>query len=297
MREQAELRHRAEAIAARLPALLVAAERVASTVTQGVHGRRRVGQGETFWQFRGYEWGDSVQAIDWRQSAKSERAFVRESEWEAAQSVWLWYDDSPSMRYRSGLAEVEKIERARLLILALAVILVRAGEHIAAIGGDSAPATGRAALDRMTRLLAVEAPAPGPGTAAAMPEFLPLPRHAHMVLMGDFLAPLEEIDAAVRRYAGRGLHGHMVQVLDPAEETLPFRGRSLFEGLEEEGDVLVRRAERIRDAYTQRMTDHQQGLAAIARSVRWSFTTHRTDRSPESCLLALYQNLSVTPGI
>ena len=296
MHEQAELRRRAEAIAARLPALLVAAERVASTVTQGVHGRRRVGQGETFWQFRGYEWGDPAQAIDWRQSAKSERAFVRETEWEAAQSVWLWCDESPSMRYRSGLAEVEKIERARLLILALAVILVRAGEHIAAVDGDSGPATGRAALDRMTRRLAVEAHGSPAGTAA-MPEFLPLPRHAHMVLIGDFLAPLEEIDAAVRRYAGRGLHGHMVQVLDPAEETLPFRGRSLFEGLEAEGDVLVRRAERIRDAYARRMADHQGGLAAIARSVRWSFAIHRTDRSPESCLLALYQNLSVMPGI
>lgn len=295
MRESAELRHGAEAIAAVLPALLVAAERVASTVTQGVHGRRRVGQGETFWQFRGYEWGDSAHAIDWRQSAKSERAFVRETEWEAAQSVWLWCDDSPSMHYRSGLAEAEKIERARLLLLALAVILARAGEHIALVGDDAVPASGRAALDRMTRLLVAGAPASRAG-AAAMPGFLPLPRHAHMVLFGDFLAPLEEIDAMARRYAGRGLRGHMVQVLDPAEETLPFRGRSLFEGLEAEEGVLVRRAERVRDAYAQRMAGHQQGLAAIARSVRWSFTTHRTDRSPESCLLALYHNLSAMPG-
>ena len=295
MSEPAELRHSAEAIAAELPALLVAAERVASTVTQGVHGRRRAGQGETFWQFRGYEWGDPAGTIDWRQSAKSERAFVRETEWEASQSVWLWCDASPSMHYRSGLAEAEKIERARLLLLALAVILVRAGEHIALVGGDAAPASGRAALDCVTRLLTAGATASHAG-AAAMPDFLPLPRHAHMVLFGDFLAPLEDIDAMARRYAGRGLHGSMVQVLDPAEETLPFRGRSRFEGLEADGDVLIRRAERVRDAYARRMADHQRGLAAVARSVRWSFTTHRTDRSPESCLLALYHNLSVMPG-
>ena len=43
---------RAEALGARLPPLLVAAERVAATVAQGVHGRRRVGQGDSFWQFR-----------------------------------------------------------------------------------------------------------------------------------------------------------------------------------------------------------------------------------------------------
>ena len=77
---------RAEAVGARLPPLLVAAERVASTVAQGVHGRRRVGQGDSFWQFRRFVAGDPTARIDWRQSAKSGRPvldgwFIRETEW------------------------------------------------------------------------------------------------------------------------------------------------------------------------------------------------------------------------
>src|SRR3990167_11377285 len=96
---QADVRHRAEALAAGLPPLLVAAERVAATVSMGVHGRRRVGQGETFWQFRRYEFGDSTQLIDWRQSAKSQPVYVRETEWEAGQSGWLLRDGSPPMDY------------------------------------------------------------------------------------------------------------------------------------------------------------------------------------------------------
>ena len=103
---------RAEWLAATLPPLLVRAERVAATVAQGVHGRRRVGRGDTFWQFRRYEAGDPTQRIDWRRSAKSDTIFVRESEWEAAASVWLWCDSSPSMRYRSSPALSEKAERA-----------------------------------------------------------------------------------------------------------------------------------------------------------------------------------------
>src|ERR1700722_16982198 len=95
-------RHDAEALAGRLPPLLVAAERVASTVAQGVHGRRRVGSGDSFWQFRGYSPGDAITRIDWRQTAKSERAYIRENEWEAAQSVWLWADRSPSMAWHSA---------------------------------------------------------------------------------------------------------------------------------------------------------------------------------------------------
>ena len=144
------LRHCAEQLAAPLPPLLVAAERVAATVAQGVHGRRRVGSGETFWQFRRYQSGDPAAAIDWRQSAKSQRLFVRETEWEAAQSVWLWRDASPSMRYRSRAARAEKIERASLLALALAVLGIDDFASIAEVVGR-----------RYRRLQQEEKPLPG----------------------------------------------------------------------------------------------------------------------------------------
>ena len=97
----ADLRKIAEEAAALLPPIMVAADRVAAVVAQGVHGRRRVGQGETFWQFRRYREGDPVQRIDWRQSAKRQHVYIRENEWDAAESVWLWRDNSPSMHYSS----------------------------------------------------------------------------------------------------------------------------------------------------------------------------------------------------
>ncbi len=122
------LRDRAEQTAAMLPPLLVAAERIAANVDQGVHGRRRVGQGETFWQFRQYMPGDAAGRIDWRKSAKSQRLYVRETEWEAAQSVWLWRDASASMDYTSagyvaGADWPAKRDRAELLLVALASLL------------------------------------------------------------------------------------------------------------------------------------------------------------------------------
>ena len=142
-------RHEAEALAARLPPLLVQAERVAATVAQGVHGRRRVGSGDSFWQFRAYVPGDPVTRIDWRETAKSERAYVRENEWEAAQSVWLWHDRSPSMNWRSDRNLPTKGDRAALLLLALAALLVRGGERVALVGAGLPPAYGRAVLDRL----------------------------------------------------------------------------------------------------------------------------------------------------
>jgi uncharacterized protein (DUF58 family) len=297
------LRQRAEQLAATLPPLLVAAERVANTVAQGVHGRRRVGQGETFWQFRRYEAGDPPQLIDWRQSAKTDYVFIREMEWEAAQSVWIWRDTSPSMSWRSDGEWPEKRERADLVTLALIALLVRSGEHVTLLGSGLRPATGRGSLARLAALVArgslteigkaeVGDSTPEPSTAADLPPVLPLPRYAQVVLVSDFLAPLEELDLLVRRYAELGVKGYLLQVLDPAEESLPYRGRVLFEGLEGEEPWLLSRVENVRGAYLGRLDAQCRGIEDIARSVGWGYGRHSTDRPPQSALLTLYTALS-----
>ena len=285
----AALRQRAEALASTLPPLLVAAERVAATVAQGVHGRRRVGSGESFWQFRRYQQGDAATAIDWRQSAKSDRLFVRQHEWEAAQSVWLWRDGSASMRYRSRWANTSKLERATLLLLAVGALLVRGGERIGRLGDRRVPGSGRAALTRIAEALAAEeAGAPG----ESLPPAEQLPRHAELVLVGDFLSPVEELTAVIRSYASRGITGHLLEVLDPAEEDLPFAGRTEFRGVEGEGRLIVSRVEGLRQSYDRRMVARREELRQATRHVGWTYSTHRTDRSPQTPLLALYESLA-----
>ncbi len=281
------LRHRAEQLAASLPPLLVAAERVASTVAQGVHGRRRVGQGETFWQFRHYDMGDQPQAIDWRQSAKSDMVFVREMEWEAAQSVWIWRDTSPSMSWSSSRNHQSKRERADLLTLALSVLLMRGGEHVAMLGTGLRPSNSRATLTRIAVLLEGAREDP-----EELPPSLPLPRSAQIVLIGDFLAPLEEIDRRLRYYGESGLRGTVLQVLDPAEESLPYDGRVNFEGLEEESPWLVSRVESVRADYARRLQEQRDGLRDITRALGWGCDFHRSDQPPQAALMRLYTTLS-----
>ena len=283
----AGLRQQAEQLAATLPPLLVAAERVAATVAQGVHGRRRVGLGESFWQFRQYQPGDEVRAIDWRASAKSERVFVREHEWEAAQSVWLWRDCSPSMHYASAAAPTEKVDRATLLTLALAALLLQGGEFVGLLGVDRVPTSGRGALTRLAASLHNPI-----GERPSLPRAERLPRYVRVVLIGDFLSPLADIEKTLRHYAGGAIDGHLLHLLDPAEEDLPFSGRTRFEGLEGEGSYLVSRAETLRQAYGARLAAHHEDLLTLSRGVGWTLARHRTDRPPETALLALYQALA-----
>lgn len=281
----------ADALAATLPPLLVAADRIASTVAQGVHGRRRVGLGDSFWQFRRYQPGEPVGRIDWRQSGKSQGLFQRETEWEAVQTVWLWRDASPSMDYRSASALPTKRERAEVLLLALASLLNRGGERAALVGGDGPPATGRANLLRLAA--ALDRPSSvDEAEAKAVPWEIRVPRHAAMVLLGDCLGPLDQIGDRIAAYAARGVRGHVVQILDPAEATLPFEGRIRFEGIEEVQSMLVPRVRSIRGAYQERLAAHQDGLFAIARTAGWSFAVHRTDKSAEAALLSLWGIMS-----
>ena len=277
------LREQAETLAAALPPLLVAAERLASAVNLGVHGRRKAGIGETFWQFRRYRSEDSTVAIDWRQSAKSQHLFVREREWEAAEAVWLWRDGGPTMRFSSG--GESKIDRASVLTLALASLLVRGGERIALLGEGRAPSASRVAIGRIAEALTK-------ANDACLPPEVPMGRNAQIVWISDFLAPLGELEGAMRRIAREGLAGHLLRIVDLAEEEFPFAGRTRFESARGDENEIFGRAETVRDAYRKRFLAHQEAVAELARRLGWSCLTHRTDKRPETALIALFIDLA-----
>lgn len=281
----------AEALGARLPPLLVAADRVAATVAQGVHGRRRVGQGDSFWQFRRFVSGDPLSRIDWRQSAKSGREapegwFIRETEWEAAQTVCLWRDASASMRWRSRLVTTEKRDRANLLLLSLASLLLRGGERVIMMQQDARPVTNRSGLERLAADLDTVR------ETEELPRDARLPSHGTVVLFSDFLSPLDDIKALIGRFASVPVTGYLLQVLDPAETELPYRGRVRFHGLESEAEAMIPRVESVRSAYAERLKAHQDGIATICSAAGFGFGVHRTDRPPETALLTLYQALT-----
>lgn len=286
----------AEALGSRLPPLLVAADRVATTVAQGVHGRRRVGQGDSFWQFRRFVAGDPLARIDWRQSAKSgiprglESAahgwFIRETEWEAAQTVCLWRDSSASMRWRSRLVPVEKRDRANLLLLSLASLLLRGGERVMLMQAGTRPVATRSGLDRVAAALQA-----GDDDGGLPPE-IKLPRHGAVVLFSDFLSPLDELRTLIARFAAVPVTGYLLQILDPAETALPYQGRIRFRGVEKEGDALIPRVETVRDAYAERLRAQQEGLATLCANAGFGFGIHRTDHAPETALLMLYNALA-----
>ena len=284
MADVLKLRREAERLAAPLPTLLAEAERVAAIVSQGDHGRRRAGQGETFWQYRNYDVSDSAQSIDWRRSARGDDVYVRETEWEAANTVYFWRDGSAGMEWASSKNLPTKRDRASVLCTALASLLMRAGERCAVIGESERPRSGRAGLERVARRLAV-----AEGEAASLES--KIPKHAKIVIASDFLEGADVWAERLARLSGRPVSGVLVQVIDPAERDFPYRGRMKMRlpGLE---PLLVGRAERAAENYRNKFSAHCAALSDTARRLGWPLITHETDAPATVPLTALHQVMS-----
>ena len=279
------LTDRADSAARVLPPLLVDAERIAATVILGDHGRKRAGPGESFWQYRPYSFGDSTQRIDWHKSARSDRVYIRENEWEAANTLWLWSSSAASMDFRSPRSSLSKRQRAQLLTLAAGVLAVRAHERIGAIGAPYAPDHSRGALLRIANWLIESA-------GNALPAFSRMPRHASALLVSDFFDTPEDIARAITPMASAGIHGHLVQVVDVAEETLPYAGRIEFQEMAGPLKFLSSKTELLRGAYAERLGAHRGALRDLCRRIGWTFTIHRTDEPPTRLLMMLHALIS-----
>lgn len=280
------LRHEGEDAAARLPALLAEADRIAATVAQGVHGRRRSGIGETFWQYRHHRPEDGRTAVDWRQSAKSDQLFVRQNEWEAANTISLWRDGSASMQFASDRNLASKADRAAVCLIAVAALLTQGGERVSVLGESAIARTGALGLERVSRRLIL-----GPGAHASV-EAPHISRFSRIVLASDFLDPPETWEARLSRFATMESNGVLLRIVDPAEEDFPYAGRTRFEAPGSGETLLFGRAEEARSAYRQRWADHGARLTALARQYGWTLITHRTDRPATSAVLSLFKTLS-----
>ena len=279
------MRAEAEHLASKFPPLRLAARRLAATVRQGAHGRRRSGAGEAFWQFRSYQSFDTALAVDWRQSAKRGQVYVRQREWQTAQTVWLWRNGSASMAYASAPALPTKQARADLLVLALASLLAAGDEAVGLLGARAR--AGARAVDAVVEGL--DHP-----SGAATPPRSAVARGGQVVLVSDFLAAPEQTAADVAALSAAGAEGHLVHIIDPAEADFPFAGRVRFEGMAGESAHVVDQADAIADAYRQRWRARRAVVGDIARRHGWGVLHHLTDSPPETALLNLYTHLTET---
>ena len=292
MNTSLSLRARSETEAARLPALLARAEHLAGAVLLGAHGRRRSGMGDDFWQYRPAQLGDSRRAIDHRRSARGDQEFVREREWQIAQSVMLWVDQGASMRFSSNANLPEKADRARLLGLSLAILLLRGGERVGLTGTALPPRRGNPQLLRLAEMFCQD-----DTTDYSPPEHRAMIPNARAVFISDFMGDLDPVKLALTKAADRGVRGVVYHVLDPSEEAFPFTGRTIFESV---GGTLrheTLKANDLKSRYLDRLAERKSELQRLCALTGWQYGLHHTDASSQSVLLWLYGAMDARAGV
>jgi uncharacterized protein (DUF58 family) len=279
----------ARSLAETMPRLILEARRIAATVIHGLHGRKRAGPGENFWQYRRFVSGEPARRVDWRRSARDDTLYVREQEWEAAHTVWIWPDRSPSMTFTSSLAQQSKLERTLVLSFALAEVLVHAGERVG-VPGLMRPTGSRNVLDKMANAIIHDT-----AERASLPLAFAPSSLAEIVMVSDFWSPIADVRKTLAQLSATGAHGHTVQVVDPAEETFPYSGRVEFIEPEGGGSITTGRAENWKAEYVARVANHRAAIRGETDKLGWSFAIHRTDRPATELLLALHARMGAPP--
>lgn len=285
------LRQRAQEEASSFPALLARAEQLAGTVLLGEHGRRRAGMGDDFWQYRPLRVGDSYRQIDWRRSGRGDEQYVREREWQIAQSVQVWLDTGASMRFAGTKDGETKAERARLITLAACILMLRAGERVGLTGWDLPPRSGDVQILRLAEFFSNAA-----AQDYAEPEARGIIPHSRALFVSDFLGDLTAVENALTKAADRGVRGLLLMVLDPSEESFPFEGRTIFESV---GGTLVHetlKAGELRERYLTRLAERKARLNDLCRLTGWQFSLHHTNASAQSALLWLWRAMDGSHG-
>ena len=277
---------RARTRASLIPSLLVEAQRVANTVFSGWHGRRKRGVGENFWQFRPYSPGENMSRIDWRRSARDEsHIYVQDKEWQATHTVWLWVDESPSMLFKSDMATVAKQSRALVLAFAMAELLAKSGERVGWLG-LTRPILSRNAAEKLAEALILGNP------QTEFPKSPELGQHSDIILISDFLDPIEENAEHLEGLFKRGTRGHVVQMIDPVEEIFPYSGRVEFQDPETGEKFTAGNAETLKVQYEAEIATRAEAMRQTTNKLGWSYTRHHTDRLASEALVKLHTHLA-----
>ena len=282
------MRLKAEELSNKIPSLYIRADRIANTIWEGIHNRNKDGVGDSFWQFRKYEYGDPAHLIDWKKTAKSNDTFIQEKELQTLQNFVIWRDTSKSMDFSSTKVIDTKLYRANLLTLALTIILSKSGENIVLNGLKSNLLKGSEAVNFISNQISEEIE----DSYKSIPNINEIKNNSNVILIGDFLNNINDIKKTIKELSNKGVNGIVIHILDPAEKTFPFKGRINFNGLEGEKNVLIGKAESVRNDYKKAIKLHINKLEKLVTSYSWRYFLDTTDQEASISLLNICNTLS-----
>lgn len=255
----------ARELAAAYGRVMVQAERLAHSLMMGFHGRKQAGTGEEFWQFRPYVEGDTTRKIDWRESAKREKMYMRDNEWEAAQRILFHYTPHARLDYSSDKNTPTKKQRAELILFALSFLFQKSGELFSLNGSGLTFNNNHAQIEKIADFLSLA------GAENTLLSDTGSAQKSIPVIIDDFLSPIEDVKTRFMQACAGSKDGYVIQVLDNAEINFPFEGHIEFTDSTAVQSLTFSKTQSVRDAYLKRFHAHQDALLKLCHNMGLSY--------------------------
>jgi len=275
-----------------LGSLPLRARRLADAVGVGHHRSRRKGASVEFADYRDYQPGDDLRRVDWRLYGRTDRVQIRDAYEETPLRVLLLLDVSASMSYASRPGLLTKLDLARAVLGALALLVRRqrdacgvgllANDLLHYLPPSASPAKLRAtwgALESPT----LDAPT---ALAAALSRAAEVaPRACLFVIASDFYEEPAALESVARRLRFERHDVLALHIADPAEEDFDFDHPGEFVDLESSHTLQLDPVVAARD-YRAAFAAHQRAVAEVFRGCGFDYLGLRTDTSPLGALAA-----------
>lgn len=251
----------------------------------GIHRSPYHGFSVEFTEYRQYSPGDDPRYLDWRLFARSDRYYIKKFEDETNLRCYLLVDHSRSMDF--GSVGYTKSEYANTLAATLSYFLHQQGDAVGLLTFDEQireylPARNR--IGHLRRLmLHLEQATAGTATdlVAPLKRIVEIVRkRSLMVLISDFLAPIEALEKNLTTLTASGHEVMLFQVLDPAELTFQFDRAVMFHDVESGRDLFIDPAT-ARKEYLQRLNTHNEAVRATCQRLGAGCRSFSTDRALE----------------
>lgn len=272
----------------RIRSLELRAKVVVEGFWKGLHRSPYHGFSVEFSEYRQYTKGDDPRYIDWKVYGRSDRHFIKKFEDETNLRCHLFVDQSRSMEFGSG--EFGKVDYANSLAATLGYFLMQQGDAVGLTTfhenlAEQIPPRNRPGHLRRLMLMLEEDCQGNATDLAGMLERIPqmVRRRGLIVVVSDFLVPLETIETGLRQLHATGHDVVLFQVLDPAERTFSFEEAKHFRDSESGQEFFVDPAI-ARKRYVERFEAHQEGIASAAMKYGIDFVTMDTKEHLEHAL-------------
>ena len=276
-----------EKIANLLPSLLSHSSILLKNIYIGLHSTRFAGKGENFWQFKEYTQGESVLNIDWRKSASSQKILVKQNEKELSKTIYLYFDRSNSMNYKSKSVNYNKFFFSALLTITLCKLFSGNKEKVFIFNSENKPINCSTNINNFNKSFLLNK------KQHSFPKINHFKDKSLCIFFSDFLFDSAELKSLLAKFKKKEIQGYIIQVLDPMEVNFKLSSTSLLNDLETNENIIFDKDKDIESEYSKKLKDLENNLKNIASYSNWKYYRFSTDNDVSKFLISLSKSILI----